>query len=192
MMQVLVAWAIPSGRPALSVLHFNRTSGSANILGPLNTFLTAVVGRTVDGVTAQIQGPIKILNPATGQMTGVATIGTQPVHAGAIPEEPVADATQALIRWYTPGIVNGRIVRGHTYIPGLPVSDLTGGNLASGTASVLQTAAGALAASNATLAVWSRPLNDPAGNPVRAGSVHNVDSAGVWSEFATQRPRRNR
>lgn len=191
-MECLVHWTIPSGRNAVSVLYANRTSGSANILGPLNNFLSACTSHLSDQVSAQIVGPFKILNPATGKMTGVATIGAQPVHTGQVVGEPVADATQILVQWVTPGIVNGRVVRGRTFLPGCDVAALDGGNLLEAERLYFQTVASILAGSNMTLAVWSRPLKDSGGTIVRPGSVHNVSAANCWSELATQRNRRNR
>lgn len=192
MMQVEIGWTVPSGRNARSVLHFDRTSGSGTVVSALNTWLSGIVTVLSDQVSAQILGPFRILQPQDGQLVGLATIAPQPVHTGSIEGEPVADASQALIRWQTTAIADGHQVRGRTFIPGVPAADLVSGNLANATRVLLEQRSQSLAAGSSNLAVWHRPKWTVDGVLLRPGSVHAATSSTCWTELATQRNRRNK
>ena len=124
------------------------------------------------------------LDAATGALTGQWAEATARVGTGAGGTEPVADATQILVRWKTNTIVNGRFVAGRTYIPGCASSNEVSGNLAAATQSAIAAAGTTLIGSGAGLAVWHRPISGS------GGSEQSPNSCVVWEEFAVLRRRR--
>lgn len=98
-----------------------------------------------------VEGFDSVTGTVTGQSPVVPFSEAGDDSAAALP--PV---TQALVTWSTGVWVNGRQLKGRTFIPGLcEDSNEPGGVLQTGVLSTIQTAANALVAA-AGLVVWSR------------------------------------
>lgn len=133
------------------------------------------------GVTMTVLPEIEIVDSATGNITGLETTD-QVTLTGSAGGDVLPNATQGLIRWRTGSFVNGREVRGRTFLPGMLEANNTAGKPASGTVSVLTTAAQDLVGDpNSTLVIYSRTNH--------ASRV--VTGASMWSEWAQLRSRRD-
>lgn len=188
--EILTQWGGSSGGVHYSVMFFDSLGAIATQRTALQTFWTSVkaqvsphwgytiltTGRDLD----ETDGSLVAAWAEASAKTGVGTGGT----------EQVADATQALIRWNTNVILNGRFLKGRTYVPGLQNAALTNGNLGVAPKAALQAAANSLIAAGG-LMVWSRPVKDPVTHSViRPGSGHFAVSATIWDELAILRKRR--
>lgn len=124
---------------------------------------------------------------ATGELQQVFATDPGTPSAGIVSANAAPRASQGLIRWATDDIVDGRAIKGRTFVPGIPSAALTDlGGLSSTTQAAFTTAANDLITDTGnTLSVWHRPKNGV------GGSSHLVTAASVWSELAVLRSRRD-
>jgi hypothetical protein len=184
--QIEVIWEPPSGVQTASVLHFWDGVNVLQQRQRLNSFLQSIMQYFSDSVTWVIATDGKVLDEATGQMTGLWTEATPFVGQGGATVEPVADATQLLVRWNTNTIRAGRFVLGRTFLPGLAIDSLADGNVAPAVIGPISTAASSFAGANSGFSVYSRP------RPGTPGALVTINSSGVSPELAVLRRRRNR
>lgn len=183
--EILVDWTTASGAGKVSVFHFIEATPVAEQREALNTFLQACNSTLATSTTWTIRTDGRELSTVTGTLTGLWSDPTEYTGGGPGGNTAVlADATQVLVRWYTDHIVNGRVLRGRTYIPGIFRNVSENGNVYVASRTAIADAGNALAASGKQLAVWHRPKNGT------GGVLWAVDTATVWQEFAVQRRRR--
>lgn len=194
MLQVVTEWTGPQGAGLLNIMHFAATDPAES--GPIRAALADFFGG-LDGVVSNqyrwdIQTSGKILDPLTGTLVGLWSETTPYGAPGAQSQQPVADATQVLVQWLTLRVLDGRLVRGRQFIPGLANGSLANGNLTSGVRAALGEVASDLVGADVGFGIWTRPrparANPP--RPARAGSFTPVAAGSVWSELAVQRGRR--
>lgn len=185
--EILVDWRLPSGVATSSVHYYADGSGIANCRGSLNSAMIQWLGLCGEGVGYTVRQTGKNLNTVTGQQTAQWTHATSYTGDTTNTDPVVPDASQALIRWNTSTVINGRFVRGRTFLPGLASAHVVGGNLDSATVTTI----GALATmirtgTNVNHVIWHRPK-------ALAGGVAVPSISGVaWPELAVLRRRRNR
>jgi len=165
-------------------MYFDASVAVASQRTALHTFWTSVKAVQSTGTVYTISTAGRELDDATGALTGAWSEASVKNGAGGSGSVPVPDSDQALIQWRTVSIVNGRFLRGRTFVPGLGIGQTAGGNVLGTAVTNIQTAANVLIASAAALEVWHRPI---AGS---GGSSDAVSTATVWTEFATLRRRR--
>jgi hypothetical protein len=187
----------PAGSPWLSAMYFSldTQAGADQAVADVGAFWGAVDGGMSSTVSWSTQPDVQSLDPTDGSL--LATFSTTPQSgSGASAGDMLPTAAQALVRWRTSGIVNGRTVRGRTNVPGVTEAFAAAGRPISAYLITLNTAAAALIAGTSDLLIWSRPHTQdfdesPTSPPTRAGSAHLVTSGSAWSEFAVQRSRRD-
>lgn len=183
--EVIVDWTSENSPGGLSVMYFLASGSISNQRTAIQTLISGFVNKldTLTTFTVRTQG--KVIDDATGTLQafwGDATAHTGP---GTLSGIPVPNASQVLLQWRTSDIVNGRLLQGRTFVPGLGTAAVDGGQLASATVTAVQAGQAAmLAAIPGELQVWHRPNG---GSP---GAAHTVTSAACWSEMAVQRRRR--
>lgn len=182
--EILVDYTTPAGGGFRSVFMFGTASSVASQRIGLRNMLQAIDNYCSSSMTWTIETSGRELTDATGTLTGTWSEPTAYTGVGAVGAFPVADATQALVRWYTDHIINGRFLRGRTYIPGIAVSNIDGGNLAPGAVTGIGSAAQQLINDAVQVGVWHRPV---AGS---GGQWWAADTADCWNEFAVLRRRR--
>jgi len=176
------------GTPWLSTMYFNDTGGTAqqaaNAAGGYWGAIDALMGSQVDWAT---EADVSVINAVTGTLEGVES--TTPLTGlGALATELIGFATQALCRWRTGTVVNGRNLRGRTFIPGLTTTSADDGQLISGHRVAIAAAAAALIAdANSELVIWHRPNPDTGS----LGLAAPVVTGTAWTEFAVMRSRRD-
>jgi len=182
--EILVDWTTPSGSDHRSVTFWQTSAPVADQRATLKAFLDTIKSQLDNAVTWTIETSGRELDDTTGALTGVWSEATASTGVGVVNGEPVADATQALMRWTTDHIVGGRFLRGRTYIPGLSSSHLSNGNVSSTAISAWTTAGQTMIAAGDGFGVWHRPV-------LGAGGVFwAADDASLWSELAVLRRRR--
>jgi hypothetical protein len=184
-----------TGAPYLSVMHF-RSSDVADTpdaaVAAVGDFWGDLPSILANDMSFTVSGEVPEFDPATG--TASAFWSVTPV-TGTFSEagEKIPFAAQGLLRWGTGGVVNGRQVKGRTFIPGITMGGIDEGGLLASTAATIAAAGNTLlGAADAQLVIWSRPVTgseDPEDD--REGSEHLAATASVWSQFAVLRGRRD-
>jgi len=145
-------------------------------------FLQAIDIFWVNNLTATVQTEVRVVNVGTGALEGVEV-----VTGATVPGVSTADQTprvaQCLIQWRTAQVVNGRFLRGRTFLPGFNVgtTDDDGTVDNSIVAAVATEANDFVTALSNDAAVWSRTH----------GVAASISLATVWDEFAFMRSRRD-
>lgn len=161
---------------------------ATDVLGRVRGAWLSFASRISTGLTVRYLPEVLAINDATGALVGqfaavpgAATVGTD---AG----ELLPAQTQGLIQWNTAGVVGGRRVRGHTYLPfpcegsndslGRPVSAYTTSISGFGTNML---GSGATASTNV---IWHRPVGGA------GGSSYPTTSSIARSTWSVLRSRR--
>lgn len=195
--EVLIDWTGAGGLTGVTVLHMNAELLPANQVTDTRAFLQSLVPYIATSTVAKVRAEGREFDPITGDLTGAWAAPASPQVVGEGSNGPVANASQGLIRWGTGTVVDGRFLKGRTFIPGMNVNQLSAGEVLITT----QNAINALAqdfALDVELQIWHRPRaaraagpgGIPAAVPARAGSVADVVTAQMWPEFAVLRKRR--
>ena len=188
--EILVDWTTISGSGKVSVFYFDNTGTVATQRTALNTLLTAVKAHLDNSTVYTVRTEGREIDQASGGLIGFWTETSAKTGVGGGTTEPVADATQALLRWKTSTIFGGRRVIGRTYIPGVSNSNEQNGDLIAATVTAFAAAAQAMATAGAGLQIWHRPLRNEDGDIIADGNQFDVTSGTCWKEFAVLRRRR--
>lgn len=200
MLRVRTIITAPTGSPYLSVFHFTSVAddqiaadAAASKVGNYWNEFRAVWLSTV---SYSVQQTVDVVTPSSGQLTGQLSVAAH-TGAGAVAgSDLLPPHVQGLVRFTTAEFVNGRRVRGRSFVPGLLES--SNGPSGSPAGQLVTTTAPAaivaiLNAANAQLVVWSRPFThvQPSDPPTRIGTTHVVTSGELQPKFAVLRSRRD-
>lgn len=182
--EIITDWSFDSGEDGVTVMFFDESISVSDQRDDLATFWGAVDSMLHNGTQWVIRNSGRELDDATGTLTGVWTDVITKTGIGAGTLNPVNDAAMILLQWQTATIINGRMVRGRTFVPGAEISTQEQGNLGSAFVSQLQGYQATFLAAGTGFGVWHRPTSGSGGQfvPATAGSA--------WSEFAVLRGRR--
>lgn len=177
--QVRVAWTGAGGLPGVTTHYLQHMDGQA--LADLRAFY-AVVGTAVPiGVAIQIPGDGTTVDTTTGLVNGVWSATKPAVVSGSVAGGYAAPAG-ACVWWNTGAYVDGRQVRGKTFLVPLASAVYDGdGTMKPATVTSFQNAAATLIASTGVLTIYARKS---------AGSV-SVLTATVSDKIAVLRSRRD-
>lgn len=181
--QTLVTWGAAGSPGGQSVLHSDTPGNAAIMQTAFDEAIEEWGSQFAQGTTCGWDGTYRELDTATGELEDLGNVGAPWSFSTIASAQPVANGTQALVRWRTAAVVAGRLVQGRTYIPGIAVNNLDGGQLSTAQQSALRSAMLNVVQSGG-LFIWSRPTLS------RPGSIHQVVACDVWSELAVQRRRR--
>lgn len=193
--QIACSWTGLQGGTGYSIFYYRGT-----LLSPsaYTTFFGSIKGYLPNAVTVNIPNTGKVMDEATGKMTGVWAGGSASAQTGTGGTNyPPSEGMQ--VKWLTAGYVNGRRVQGRTYLVPLPTVSFTStGTIATSITGGTFTAATTLISDLASnFVVWARPLyeRDSAGNPTevlkRAGTMWTVSSCLVPTKTASLTGRRD-
>lgn len=185
-----VTWSGTTGLPGTTTLYslaIPPVSGVKAMFTSLKAYFPA-------GLTWTIPASGDVIDETTGILTGAWSSGSalSEVSSGST---AYAGGVGCVIRWTTTTIVEGRRLRGRTFmVPMIVGSYDTDGSLTAGMVGFVQTAATALVtAYSSNLVVWSRPKKDP-DDPetiIRPGSHGIVTGAQAIDKVAVLRSRRD-
>jgi hypothetical protein len=181
-----------SGSPYLSTFHFPGSGGTdaEAAADGARAFWAEIVASMAAPTSVQVVGEVEEFEPETGNLLAVFQ-SEQAVLVASGSGDPLPWATQGLIRWRTGAFIDGRELRGRTFIPALTEGHSTQGRPTAALITILNTAAGAV---NDLLGVWQRPRLASEGPPVveaRDGQIVPVASFSVWTQWAQLRSRRD-
>lgn len=181
MLRVRINWT--GLNQGFSVLHFldgDDQSSADAVVSATESWVGAVDNFLRVDQAWQVDPEVLVVNPSTGQTTGVFTVATSP-GTGADSGNAVPNASMILVRHRTGTYTSGRELRGRTFIPGCTATSVTTtGNVGTTAISAIDTATATLI-SNTQFAIYG-----PA-----SGVTATVTSSSTWSEFATLRSRRD-
>jgi len=184
--QVTVEFSGPSGTPWFNRMYFTTGGGTAQQAATAaGTFWGAVDALIRDDVTWTTGTEVEELNDSTGALETVNAI-TAVTGTGGDTTTDMATVLQGLVSWRTGTIVNGRELRGRTFIPGLTQNVNTAGLLSTAAQTAWTTAANALIAdANSVYVIWHRPVNGS------GGQMAPVVTCSVTRKFSVMRSRRD-
>lgn len=141
---------------AVTVLHFSGSDNSAPPVGAVEQAFWSHSSLFPTGVTITVPNSGDSIDDRTGQLTGVWT-ATGGAAVSGTGNAKAARGVGACIGWETGGIVNGRKLRGRTFLVPLTTDayDTDGTLLPTALQNVMDTA-NAIQASG-PLAIWHRP-----------------------------------
>lgn len=165
--QVRVAWTGLRGLPGVSTFYFEAQS--AVPLAALKTFFSSVSGAIPSGCLLTFPANGSKIDTSTGQTVGTWT-ATPPTALSGTGSGPYAAPAGMLVNWHTGLYVNGRELRGKTFIvPVISASYESDGSAGAAWITSLQNAATALIASGTPPHVYGRSTATDA--PALSGSV---------------------
>lgn len=174
----------------VSTLAFFDPGGdeeAQDLVGYVTTFWTTMAAGLDNNVTFQVEGNPARYAATDGSLQEIFDASGSAVITGGVSGQACPRASQGLIRWATQGITNNRVVKGRTFIPGIPAAQLTdaGGLSADAVAQYAAPANALIDATGDQVVVWSRP------RPGTPGEEHRVTSASVWEQLAVLTSRRD-
>lgn len=188
MLEVISNWTSPGKSPKVSVMYFEGTDAPAAVgaVSDTKNLWEFLKGGLTTSTSVAVSGEVRHIDEATGALLGVLTVTPPAPSQGTVSEPAAADATQYLLRWTTGQVVGGRLLRGRTFIPGVPLTSIQNGNVAATIKTSFDTDIASWLSATPGLVIWHRPKLIPAS----AGVAHPVTGGTVWTEFGVQRGRR--
>lgn len=177
--QVRIAWSGTLGGPGVSTFYFDATG--APPVSAAKTFFEAIKAYLPTAVVLTYPSSGITIDTATGQAVG-AWSGTAPTNTTGTGAGAFSRASGAVVNWKSGAYVNGRELRGKTFlVPLIGGAYSSNGNIDSTVLGVLQTAATNYAAAINGLRIWSKAT----------ASAATVTSAQVATKVAVLRSRRD-
>lgn len=199
-LRVEAIWTGLGGSPYYSRFHFGEENGGEGgadavaAAGAVQGYFSSLMPRLKAGLQVTIQPEVYSFRPSDGELLAAFPVSVAP-YSGSVAQDPMPRAVQALGQFITGSFVNGRRLRGRTFIPGIPEGEASPtGGLSETFRSNLRTAVDLLrtgAPVGQPLVVWSQPREATENAPARVGAVRAVSSTNVWTEYASLRSRRD-
>jgi hypothetical protein len=186
--RIRVAFTGVSGTPWVATHYFNEAAGTAQAAAnAVGVFWGTVDNQMNNLVNWATEADVALIDIPTGALTSVQSTTPQ-TGTGASATGKMALVAQGLLRWRTNSVVNGRNLRGRTFIPGLVTSVSNDGQVAVANQTSINGAGNALIAdASSDLVIWHRPTESAPASGV-AGSA---TVATMWTQFAELRTRRD-
>lgn len=172
-----------AGTPYLSTFYFTESGNTpSQVQAALVAYLDTLAPFVNDELDMSIEPYLDVLDDATGEMSGREAIAAY-TKSGSALGEPLARATQGLIRLGTGNFVAGRELRGKIFVPGPTQTANNDGQTHADYRAGLEAAVAELMleANGVVLRVWSKTH----------GISWAAEDASAWSEFAVLRSRRD-
>lgn len=189
MLRVLSTWTAPQGGPYYTTHNFLGT-GDVNALdahSAVSSLWGDFVAHISNLFTVTVQADVDEIDPATGQITQQHTVPPLTL-GGSSSNEPLGLATMGLCRWGTGFYVNGRQIRGRTFVPGITTSAGDNGKPSPAAVAIFNPFLTAFIAEpepGNEFVVWSRP------KPSAPGFTTDVSAGSFWTDWAVLRSRRD-
>lgn len=152
--KVVVTWTGQTGLPGYSLFYCDS---AVDVTTDLATFFTAVKGAFPSGTSWDIPNAGDELESTTGALVGSWSGGTAATVTSTAGALGYGAGVGAYVRWNTGIIINGRRLKGRTFLTGINASGYdTDGTISPSYRTTFVSAASALAAST-KLKIWHRP-----------------------------------
>lgn len=183
--RITTVWRGFEGAPGYSNFFFTgdgsggaAADSRARVLAFWNE-LTLLIPGTVSLLT---EGEAAVIDEVTGSVTGYEVAATEPVAGNGGGTGGYSAASGAVVTWMTAGVVNGRRVRGRTFlVPLVGNSYENDGSLTSSAVTTLNDAASELVGTgfDSGFGVWSRPGTSGGGTFWEVNGFRVPDMAAV-------------
>lgn len=189
--RITAEWSGFRGAPGYSNFYFDgelEAGTTAEVAGSaIRSFFFEIRSELPSTVNIQVNPSAEIIDEATGQILSVIDYAS-PAGMAGLGEGGYSAASGAVVNWNTAAYVNGRRVRGRTFVVPLSAGSYdSSGDLTSSALTDLRAAAtdhvGRVP--EAPPCVWHRPVNGA------GGSAHVITSATVPDLGAVLRSRRD-
>lgn len=177
--QVRVTWTGPS-QPLISTFYGDGSAGTASqAAAAVSAFMAALDDNLNSAYTWTLEPDVRELNEATGALISITPV--TPASAVCGSGGTLVDLLQGLIVWRTTEVVDGRLLRGRTFVPGIEEGRNAAGGVPESTFrdSVSGTAAALIATATFQPVVWHRPVYS--GPP----DARVLDREGSFAEVVT-------
>lgn len=184
--RINVAWQNWPGAPGVTTFYADDTVALQPVVDAIRSMFNALAALLPTGLTIQVPSTGDRIDEANGNIIGSWTVATPPAVVTATGAGAYAGNAGAVMHWLTAGVVNGRRVRGRSFIVPLVGSQYdASGSIAATPLSTLQTAAaGLITAAGANLRVWHR------NTAFTSGSAHAMTGSRVPDLAVSLRSRR--
>lgn len=180
--KIKTLWSGGPGGAGVSTMWFDAAGGTAaQCNSAVGTFWNAVRLVQSSTLTFTTDSIVFTVDEATGAVIGSSPV-TPVTASGSAATDVLPWATQGLIQWRTGQYINGREIRGRTFIPGMLESNNASGLPMSSVQTTVNAAAAALIAdANSDFQVYSLANHN----------AQTVTSGTMWSTWAQLRSRRS-
>lgn len=189
MLAVRTVWTGFTGGPGYTNLYFDGGDDPDDCMDAVEDFFQSAGVVVAGQITMNVEGSGFLVDEATGIASGTwaSTGGDRPVTGGG--SGAYMGPAGVCVTWRTASLINGRIVKGRTFlVPAASSICEADGSISNSLRTTVLTAAAALATnSTVTFGVWHRPSLSPAG----PGSFEPVINASVSDQIAVLRSRRS-
>lgn len=183
--RITAEWNGFPGGPGYSNFYFGGPTGDpvtgAAQAQRVSDFFTAMRTYIPQVVKISIVPTAVTIDETSGQMTGMTSIEVPPPVAGGA-AQPYPGPAGAVVNWMTSSFVNGRLLRGKTFIvPLVSTAFDSSGTLSTSARGAISDAANGLLEDSATgfMQVWSRPRGGAGGTSADITSAVVPDFAAV-------------
>lgn len=162
--------------------YFSEPAGTAaQAHSAVVTFWQGIANNMSNTLSFTVEGEVELVDEADGHVTGITSVSAVS-GTGNLAGDILPPATQGLIRWRTGAFVDGREIRGRTFLPAMLEANSTlGVPLSAITTSFTSYGSGLIANATSELLVYSRTLHASA----------TVVTASTWTKWAQLRSRRD-
>lgn len=190
-LRVTAQWTGFDGAPGYTTLFFGGDTGAGSpsvVRQAAFDFFFSITPLLPNGVTIAVDRDVPTIDESTGTVTSFNYVSDGENQMTSTSSGVYSAVSGAVINWNTDGLVNGRRVRGRTFIvPILSTAYDTAGSLTPAALSTLRDAATELVEGDGGygFGVWSRPSS------AGGGSFHQAVGATVPDMTAVLRSRRD-
>lgn len=184
MVRVTTRWDGFPGAPGYTNFYGSHNGVSAQdsadqFADDIHDFWLQVNGYIPDSVTLTIVPTWQSLSDSSGQLTGEGQLASPPAAVTGNNAGSYAGNVGVAINWVSETVLNGRFLKGRTYlIPMTGVFDQDG-TLSAAAISAIGTSALALAEGSTNMLVWHRPVNGSGGSSAQIATVTIKDRAAI-------------
>lgn len=189
--RVTARWTGFTGAPGYSNFHFQGSTPTAGPDGErslVHQFFTAAATNLTAGTRIQVMPEVQVFDEASGAMTGIVVDSTELELVAGTSSGNYVGPAGAVINWNTSAVVNGRRLRGRTFLVPLTGSRFDmDGTLTSTAVTSLNNAAAILSGAGfgSGFGIWSRPVGGG------SGAFGEVTSHSIPDMAAVLRSRRD-
>lgn len=189
--RVATTWQNFPGAPGVTTMFFENTDLQTKV-DAVRTFFDAIKGMIPQGTLLTVPGVGDVINDADGDLVAAWSVTTAPstVNGGGV--GAFSGPSGAMVHWLTGAFLDGRRVRGRSFIvPIITTQYESNGTLSAVAVTTLQNAANALlTAVGGGMRVWHRPKEAVGDDPGHIGGSATVTSARVPDLAVVLRSRR--
>ena len=189
--RVNASWQNWPGAPGTTTMFFDPGS-MQTMVDAMRAFFQALVTLLPTGLKITVPAAGDVINDTTGNLVGAWTAATPPADVTGTSAAAYPGPAGAMVHWLTGGFLDGRRVRGRTFIVPITASFFdTNGTLGASTVTTIQNAANTFLTTVGTqFHIWHRPFAGDATHPAHIGGSATVTSARVPDLTVTLRTRR--